>query len=623
MVANRSKMLCLLWALVVFFTILLEALGADSWSVTSNADSGPGSLRQALIEAVAARNGEIVLADGISSIVLTNPLPMISGRITLVGPGTNVETFAQKLFLRIAPGAVVHMGNFSMKSLAVTNLGSLTIRKSRLGPMDIGNEGVLRVAQCTASESGSSLALTGGGKAVVSGMRFRGVDLVGGELDLEDCESSGREVVGTNAIISCWFDPIVGVTRCSPWVLATAARGGGIFAYGSVLTLTRCIVSGNSVRGGNAAAEGSGGNRGIADAAGGLGAGLYVANSSLSMTNCSVVNNTGTGGKGGLSSRTWWVFGELGVGGVYLSNTVAQIVNCTIARNRGFGGDGADIAGGFAVGGVYVPACTNVSMINCTITENTASAGVAHYDGFQNPSWPGFGVGGVFGGSMYGSVTGSTKLKNCILAGNLGSVSPWSGSAILVPNDGVGSFTSFGGNLFGTIQPLAFTNYPSFNWETNYFYRNGLTNADLVEFDAKLGGMRDNGGGMPTYKPLPGSPAIDAAVNPGISFDQRGRPRTCDGRSVSNFNGSDGTDIGAVEVETSMCYQVLSVVSNRIQMKFSSELGIEYGVQFKTNINEAVWSVIPRTLIGTGDLVTFEQLEEFLHPIGFTRVFER
>lgn len=622
MQVHRSNIIPFVRALIVFAATLAAPVIADTWYVTTNADSGTGSFRQALVGVISARRGEIVFSNVTGSITLSNPLPKISGQITVVGRGTNEPIFAGNLLLSIAPGAVVRLREFSLGSLQVTNFGSLTVRRSRLGPMEIRNEGAFGLSGCIAVESGSSLAIAGSGKAVVSGMGLRGVDLVGGELDLKDCIVSGRDIVGTNATISCYYDPIEGETRCSPRVLATAARGGGIFAYDSVLTLTRCIVSGNSVHGGNGAAEGAGGNRGITDAAGGLGAGLYVANSFLHMTNCSVVNNIGTGGKGGLSSRNWLVYGELGVGGIYLLNTVAEIVNCTVAKNRGIGGDGGDVGGGFAVGGIYVHACTNVSLINCTITENTASAGVAHYDGFQNPGSPGFGVGGILEGTLYGSVTASAQLKNCILAGNLGSVSPRSGSAILVPNDGAGRIASLGGNLFGTIQPLAFTNYPSFNWRTNYFYRIGLTNADLVDVNPKLGGVRDNGGGMPTYKPLPGSPAIDAAVNPGILFDQRGRPRTCDGRSVNNVNGSDGTDSGAVEVETSMCYQALSVVSNRVQMTFSSESGIEYGLQFKSNLNESEWSILSRTVEGTGGLITLENLDQFQQPAGYLRLFE-
>ncbi|HYU98012.1 MAG TPA: choice-of-anchor Q domain-containing protein, partial [Pyrinomonadaceae bacterium] len=48
---------------------------------------------------------------------------------------------------------------------------------------------------------------------------------------------------------------------------------------------------------------------------------------------------------------------------------------------------------------------------------------------------------------------------------------------------------------------------------------------------------------------LSGSPAIDAGVAAGATFDQRGMPRTVDDPGVVNAATSDGTDIGAYEAE--------------------------------------------------------------------------
>ncbi len=88
-------------------------------------------------------------------------------------------------------------------------------------------------------------------------------------------------------------------------------------------------------------------------------------------------------------------------------------------------------------------------------------------------------------------------------------------------------FTSGGDNLDsdGTCQ--------SFTLATN----------DLPNTDPQLGPLQDNGGPTETHALLPGSPAIDAAVN---CADFEGNPITTDQRGVARPQGAD-CDIGAVE----------------------------------------------------------------------------
>ncbi len=70
--------------------------------------------------------------------------------------------------------------------------------------------------------------------------------------------------------------------------------------------------------------------------------------------------------------------------------------------------------------------------------------------------------------------------------------------------------------------------------------------------DPMLGPLQSNGGPTATHLPGSGSPLIDRGVNVGgVASDQRGGgfPRTADLADVANGPGSDGTDIGAVEVQ--------------------------------------------------------------------------
>jgi hypothetical protein len=61
--------------------------------------------------------------------------------------------------------------------------------------------------------------------------------------------------------------------------------------------------------------------------------------------------------------------------------------------------------------------------------------------------------------------------------------------------------------------------------------------------------LADNTGPTRTMALTPGSPAIDAGVAAGASFDQRGLMRTYDDAGVVNAATSDGTDIGAFELQ--------------------------------------------------------------------------
>ena len=67
--------------------------------------------------------------------------------------------------------------------------------------------------------------------------------------------------------------------------------------------------------------------------------------------------------------------------------------------------------------------------------------------------------------------------------------------------------------------------------------------------DPQLGALQNNGGATQTILPNLGSPLIDAGIANGLSNDQRGQARTFDSLAFPNINGSDGTDIGATELQ--------------------------------------------------------------------------
>ena len=74
--------------------------------------------------------------------------------------------------------------------------------------------------------------------------------------------------------------------------------------------------------------------------------------------------------------------------------------------------------------------------------------------------------------------------------------------------------------------------------------------SNITGVDAQLGPLANNGGPTQTHEPLFTSPVIDAGIGNGLTTDQRGFPRTVEIPSIPNRSGSDGTDIGSVEVQT-------------------------------------------------------------------------
>ena len=110
----------------------------------------------------------------------------------------------------------------------------------------------------------------------------------------------------------------------------------------------------------------------------------------------------------------------------------------------------------------------------------------------------------------------------------------FSGTASSIGTSGTpASFTSLGFNLSATSEPLL----------------NQTT--DRVNVNPNLGTLQLNGDGTRTHALIIPSAAIDAGISTtGLALDQSGNPRTLDLLSIANALGSDGTDIGAFELQT-------------------------------------------------------------------------
>jgi hypothetical protein len=399
----------------------------------------------------------------------------------------------------------------------------------------------------------------------------------------------------------------------------TNALGSGIYSSNATLTVSNCLLTGNS-----------------SDLGGAIFGWFVQKTGSLTVTDSSIVGNSaGTGGG---------IYTIIGSGGT----ATVQMVNCVLARNSSTnsGGGGGVVS---SVGGNGANA--TVQILNCTVNSNIcvqasggSGAGVkmrniggtASYT-VQNSTFAG-NNGAVYGGGIEfltsGSSTATVSVANCTFSGNSsgyggGSIScgNQAGSkaqlhllnstfvgdsminSTMIANDpfsdgagkaDVGS-TVFLANKNGGLGLGISVNSLGYNL-SSADEGTVLTNAtDQINTDPKLGPLQDNGGPTFTHAPLPGSPAIDKGKNFSSSdTDQRGFARTLDIAGLPNAAGGDGTDIGAVESKIAWVNNP-GVVSNHFGFDLIGPASNSIIVEASSNVI-GNWTALATNVLGSTPL---------------------
>ncbi len=200
--------------------------------------------------------------------------------------------------------------------------------------------------------------------------------------------------------------------------------------------------------------------------------------------------------------------GEEG-GGVYVSDpgVPLTIESSTISGNSAEQGGGVYVQNGRDV---------EISLANSTVTANAAvDAG-----------------GGIYRLAADDATAGpdTVTLSSTIVANNTAPEGP---DLSEEPTDVFGSFALD----FSLVEDPSAATVTESQAGTN-----------ILGVDPQLGPLAANGGPTLTHQPAPTSPALDAGTANGFAADQRGLARTVDQASLPNQPGSDGTDIGAVEL---------------------------------------------------------------------------
>ncbi|HEX3720802.1 MAG TPA: choice-of-anchor Q domain-containing protein [Verrucomicrobiae bacterium] len=495
--------------------------------VVNLSDSGPGSLRQAILNSqsgttitfsnglFASQPGTVNLATvgatsfGPSSLIVTN-------QITIAGPaGSNGVVIARS------------NGAPAMRLFFVQEGASLTLKNVTLAA---------GLAQGGSGGSGFQRGGGGGGGAGMGGAIFNF-----GTLDLENSTFSDNQALGGGGSASGGAGE------------GSGGGGGGMGGNGG--------EGGQGTIGGNGGPPlgGAGGTNTGAGYAGGIGGGGGGGGSTSDGGGNGGMGGFGGGGGGGGAWNTVGFpgspggsggFGGFGGGG----GGPGASTNAGTIGLGGFGGgggsptgdnsgnSGSSGGGGAGFGGAVFSVDGSITVTNCTFSGNVAQGGEGGY--LYTPATNGMGLGGgIF------TVNGSLTVLNGTFAYNQAD----QGGGIC----NVGDDEEPGVFIRNTILANSISNV------SDYFSTNitGLTNIDLGDHnliqvnegfageivsaaDPRLTALQNNGGPALTHALLNGSPAIDSGTNTGVPVtDQRGYPRIIDG----DDNGLAIVDLGAVE----------------------------------------------------------------------------
>ncbi len=261
-----------------------------TFTVTNPADSGPGTLRAALVAANAASDADTIeFQPGLGAITLTSDQLSITRPVTITGPAGGVTI--QRSDAVDTPAFRI----FAVSGTAPVTLENLTIRNGNLTyGGGIFNSGTLTVTASTLS--GNSAGSEGGGIYNY------------GKLTVNASTLSGNSALSRNG--GGIYNTDTGVLTVTASTLSgNSARigGGGIYnTNGAMLTVNASTLSGNSA---------------------GLGGGIRNQSGTATLNN-TIVANSGTGGElfgtfagshnlisaGGLSNLTSTVIGDPDLG---------------------------------------------------------------------------------------------------------------------------------------------------------------------------------------------------------------------------------------------------------------------------------------------------------------------
>jgi len=220
--------------LVATLATSIHSLQALDILVANNADSGNGTLRQAIQFNESLGGGNTIVFSNIvtGTITLTNALGelFISKDVTIIGPGANVLAISGNNAHRV----------FHLTNNAIVNITGLTVTGGNINFSPVGGGGILQDSGTLAL---SDSVLSGNHADVGQGGGMQ----AGGTVQATRCTFSGNSGFygGGGVVVFGTFTAV----NCTVFGNTAVTTGGGIRQESGNLFLTNCTVSGNSIGG--------------------------------------------------------------------------------------------------------------------------------------------------------------------------------------------------------------------------------------------------------------------------------------------------------------------------------------------------------------------------------------
>jgi hypothetical protein len=374
----------------------------STFTVINLADSGPGSLRQAIMDANALPGADVIeFAPAVEGTIgLTSGQLVIGGDLSINGPGKNKLTVSGSDISRV----VAVLGGPDAASAISVNVADLAIRQGR-GQINAGgifngrfsNLTLTRVEVSDNAATGVAGFFTFGGGIHNSGAgaTLMVIDsVISGNIVEADPSGNLDSFGGGIANLNGAKVTVVNSTIAGNQVFAARdGLGGGIHANAdTMVTIVNSIVLNN---------QSTGSLAGIGLGSGG--GGINIVRGQLTVTNSMIARNRAIGG--------------IAIGGGISCETGTAIVGGSIiAGNEALGGEGGisqAIGGGIANFNILPSRFSSFSISNSIVSNNRAVAG-NNGGNFDSD----ISVSTAFGGGVANAFNGHLEMSGCLLIGN-------------------------------------------------------------------------------------------------------------------------------------------------------------------------------------------------------------